>query len=80
MSAYILVKRYTRSLETVARSAAIIAELAGIALPSGKSFMIVPEYQIGKEHAFSGEKFPPVLAIFRYRGFDTALNMMEQIF
>ncbi len=69
-----------RTLETVARSAATIADLAGFPLPAGKTFIIVKEDRIGKEHVFSGEKLSPVLAIFRYRGFDTALNLVEQIF
>lgn len=69
-----------RTLETVARSAAKIAEIAGFNLPEGKKFIIVKENRIGKEHVFSGEKLSPVLAIFRYRGFDTALSMVEQIF
>jgi sulfoacetaldehyde dehydrogenase len=69
-----------RTLETVARSAAAIADAAGFALPSAKKFIIVREDQIGKQHLFSGEKLSPVLAIFRYRGFDTALKMVEQIF
>jgi sulfoacetaldehyde dehydrogenase len=68
-----------RTLETVARSAAAIAERAGFALPAGSRFIIVPEHQIGKQHRFSGEKLCPVLAIFRYRGFDTALQMVDQI-
>jgi sulfoacetaldehyde dehydrogenase len=69
-----------RTLETVARSAAVIAEKAGFALPAGKTFIIVPEDKIGKEHVFSGEKLSPVLAIFRYKGFETALQMISQIF
>lgn len=69
-----------RTLETVARSAATIAERAGFSLPAGKTFIIVKQERIGKDHVFSGEKLSPVLAIFRYRGFDTALNMVEQIF
>jgi sulfoacetaldehyde dehydrogenase len=69
-----------RTLETVARSAEKIAQLAGFALPAGAKFIIVPEDHIGKEHLFSGEKLAPVLAIFRYRGFDAALHMVEQIF
>jgi sulfoacetaldehyde dehydrogenase len=69
-----------RTLGTVARSAAAIAEKAGLALPASTKFIIVQQHQIGKQHPFSGEKLSPVLAIFRYRGFDTALHMMEQIF
>jgi sulfoacetaldehyde dehydrogenase len=69
-----------RTLETVARSAADIATAAGIALPAGKTFIIVKEDQIGKAHVFSGEKLSPVLAIFRYSGFDNALSMIQRIF
>src|SRR5580692_8492455 len=70
-----------RTLETVARSAAAIAEKAGFALPADKKCIIVKEDKIGKEHLFSGEKLSPVLAIFKYTGgFDGALKMVEQIF
>jgi sulfoacetaldehyde dehydrogenase len=69
-----------RTLETVARSAAKIAEIAGFTLPDGKKFIIVKEDKIGKQHVFSGEKLSPVLAIFRYSGFDTALSMIQDIF
>jgi sulfoacetaldehyde dehydrogenase len=69
-----------RIVETVARSAAAIADKAGFPLPPGKKFIIVKEDKIGKQHVFSGEKLSPVLAIFRYRGFDDALNTMHQIF
>ena len=68
-----------RTLETVARSAAKIAAIAGFALPEGAKFIIVKEDKIGKRHPFSGEKLSPVLAVFRYRGFDNALKMVEQI-
>jgi sulfoacetaldehyde dehydrogenase len=68
-----------RTIETIARSAAVIAERAGFTLPPGKKFIIVKEHQIGKHHPFSGEKLCPVLAIFRYKGFDTALSMVDQI-
>jgi len=68
-----------RTLDTVARSAAAIAERAGSKLPAGTKFIVVREDRIGKQHRFSGEKLSPVLAIFRYRGFDTALKMVEQI-
>ena len=68
-----------RTLDTVARAAGVIAEKAGFTLPAGKSFIIVKEDQIGKTHRFSGEKLSPVLAIFRYSGFDTVLAMVSDI-
>jgi sulfoacetaldehyde dehydrogenase len=68
-----------RTLDTVARAAGAIAEKAGFALPAGKSFIIVKEDKIGKTHRFSGEKLSPVLAIFKYQGFDTLLRMVSAI-
>jgi sulfoacetaldehyde dehydrogenase len=69
-----------RTTDTIARSAARIAELAGFSIPSGKTFIIAKEENIGKEHPFSSEKLSPVLAIFRYHGFENALEMVKQIY
>ena len=69
-----------RRIETVARAAGVIAAEAGFALPDDKTFIIVKEDQIGKAHRFSGEKLSPVLAIFKYSGFDEALSMVARIF
>ena len=69
-----------RTLSTVARSAHTIASMAGFAIAADRKFIIVPETQIGKQHRFSGEKLSPVLAIFKYRGFDNALEMIRKIF
>ena len=69
-----------RTIDTVARAASVIATKAGIALPAGKTFIIVTEDRIGKGHRFSGEKLSPVLAIFKYSGFDNVLQMVADIF
>jgi len=69
-----------RTIDTVARAAGVIAEKAGFTLPAGQSFIIVTEDQIGKSHRFSGEKLSPVLAIFKYHGFDNVLKMVSAIF
>ena len=69
-----------RTLETVARPASKIAEMAGFSIPADKKFIIVKEDKIGKEHVFSGEKLSPVLSIFKYSGFDNVLKMVEQIY
>jgi len=69
-----------RTLDTVARSAAVIAGKAGFQLPEGKSFVIVKEDKIGKAHRFSGEKLSPVLAIFKYSGVDSLVDMVAAIF
>jgi len=69
-----------RTLDTIARPARAIAARAGFDLPDGKSFIIVREDMIGRAHRFSGEKLSPVLAIFRYEGFDALLRMVAELF
>ena len=69
-----------RTADTIARSAADVAAKAGLELPEGRTFFIVPERLIGKAHPFSTEKLGVVLSIFKYHGFDMALDMVRQIF
>jgi len=69
-----------RTSETIARPAAKIAQLAGFTIPESKKFLIVKEDKIGKEHPFSSEKLSPVLAIFKYSGFENALEMVRKIY
>jgi sulfoacetaldehyde dehydrogenase len=69
-----------RTPETIARPAKVVADRAGFPLPDGKTFLIVPETQIGRQHLFSTEKLGTVLAIFKYHGFDDALDMVRRIF
>jgi sulfoacetaldehyde dehydrogenase len=68
-----------RTPETIARSAPVVAARAGFALPPDRTFLIVEESQIGREHLFSSEKLGIVLAIFKYRGFDEALDMVRRL-
>jgi sulfoacetaldehyde dehydrogenase len=69
-----------RTADTIARPAAAIAEKAGISLPPNKTFFLVEEDQIGKQHLFSTEKLGVVLAVFKSHGFDDALDKVRQIF
>jgi sulfoacetaldehyde dehydrogenase len=69
-----------RTADTIARPAASVAAKAGINLPDNKTFFIVPETRIGKEHLFSTEKLGVVLAVFKFHGFDDALDKVRQIF
>jgi sulfoacetaldehyde dehydrogenase len=69
-----------RISKTVARPAPMVAEMAGFKIPPDKKFLIVQEDKIGKEHLFSGEKLGTMLAIFKYSGFDQALDMVRRIF
>jgi len=69
-----------RTPETIARAASVVAARAGFEIPPDKTFLIVEERNIGKQFPFSTEKLGTVLAIFKYHGFDQALDMVRQIF
>ena len=69
-----------RTADTIARPAAAIAEKAGIELPADKKFFLVEEGNIGRQHPYSTEKLGVVLAVFKARGFDDALDKVRQIF
>jgi len=69
-----------RTPDTVAISAQIIATMAGFEIPGDRKFIIIKEERIGKDHLFSSEKLCVVLSIFKYNGFDNALDMVRRIF
>jgi sulfoacetaldehyde dehydrogenase len=69
-----------RTADTIARPAQVVAEKAGFSVPDDKSFLLVEENRIGRQHRFSTEKLGTVLAIFKYDGFDMALDMVRRIF
>ena len=69
-----------RTADTIARPASVVAAKAGFRIGPDKTFLIVPEDQIGKEHLFSTEKLGVVLAVFTFTGFDHALDIVRRIF
>jgi len=69
-----------RTADTIARPAQVVAARAGFSIPDDKTFLLVEESRIGREHRFSTEKLGTVLAIFKYQGFDAALDMVRGIF
>src|SRR5713101_6958670 len=69
-----------RTPDTIARAASVVAQRAGFTIPDDKSFLLVEEQHIGSQHRFSTEKLGTVLAVFKYDGFDQALDKVRQIF
>ena len=63
----------------VAQPAAKIAEMAGISPPEGTQFYIVPEDGWGQEHPFSGEKLSVIMALYRARDIDHAIELTNNI-
>jgi acyl-CoA reductase-like NAD-dependent aldehyde dehydrogenase len=69
-----------RTPDTIAHAASVVAAKAGFTIPEDKTFLLVEESHIGRQYRFSTEKLGIVLAVFKYHGFDTALDMVRQIF
>ena len=63
----------------VAQPAHKIAGMAGIDLPEGKQFLIVPETGTGPEHPFSGEKLSVVMALYKVKDLDDAIATVNAI-
>jgi len=63
----------------VAQPAEKIASMAGIDIPDGTQFYIVPEDGWGPEHPFSGEKLSVVMALYRARDIDHAIELTNHI-
>ena len=70
-----------RTADTIARPAAVVAETRRLSDSRGQD---VPDRRrnrrSARQHLFSSEKLGTVLAIFRYYGFDQALEMVRQIY
>ena len=69
-----------RTPNTIARPAAAVAQIAGFTIPDGKTFFVVEEDRIGKAYPYSTEKLGVVMTVFRFHGFDHALNLVRQVF
>ncbi|MBN2048908.1 MAG: aldehyde dehydrogenase family protein [Spirochaetales bacterium] len=67
------------SRNIVAQPAQKIAKDAGLSIPADKTFLMVPEDGIGKAHPFSGEKLSPVFALFKWKEFDEAIDLVNRI-
>jgi sulfoacetaldehyde dehydrogenase len=65
--------------EITAQSAQKIASLAGIEIPEDRTFIMVPEDGVGKDHPFSGEKLSVVVALFKYKDFQEAVDKVNEI-
>jgi len=63
----------------VAQPASKIAGMAGIDLPEGKTFFIVPETGFGPDFPFSGEKLSVTMALYKAKDIDEAIELTNGI-
>ncbi|MFV0359152.1 aldehyde dehydrogenase family protein [Tropicimonas sp.] len=69
-----------RTINTVAVSAQTIAGIAGFEIPDDRKFIMVEQDEIGPGHRFSSEKLCVVMALYRFRDFDEAMEKVRAIY
>ena len=69
-----------RLADTVAIAATQLAKIAGFEIPEDRKFIMVMGDGIGEEHLFSHEKLTTLLALYKYEGFEQAMEMVREIF
>jgi sulfoacetaldehyde dehydrogenase len=69
-----------RTPDTIAISAQAIAAKAGFDIGSDRRFFLVEQEEIGAHNPFSSEKLSVVVSMFRYTGFDEALEKVKAIY
>jgi sulfoacetaldehyde dehydrogenase len=70
----------TRIVATVAQPAPKLAAAAGFSIPDDRTFIVVEQDDIGPAERFSGEKLTTLMAVYRYHGFDDALEKVRRIY
>lgn len=69
-----------RLSDTVAIAPQQLAKTAGFEIPEDSKFIMVMGDGIGDEHMFSHEKLTTLLALYKYDGFDQAMEMVRDIY
>jgi sulfoacetaldehyde dehydrogenase len=69
-----------RTPDTIAISAQALARKAGFEVAPDRRFFVVEQTDIGKHNPFSSEKLGVVLSMFRYSGFDEALDKVRAVY
>lgn len=67
------------NVKIVAQPAHKIAGMAGIELPEGKQFLMVPETGAGADYPFSGEKLSVTMALYKVKDIDEAIALTNAI-
>lgn len=75
----ILTEAGTVNAKIIGQPAAVIAEMAGVAVPSDTKILIGEVTSVDISEPFAHEKLSPVLALYKAKDFDTALDMADQL-
>ena len=75
----ILTEAGTVNAKIVGQPAPVIAELAGISVPATTKILIGEVTSVDISEPFAHEKLSPVLALYKAKDFDTAVDMADQL-
>ena len=56
-----------------------LASMAGIEIPEKTGFLVVEEDGVGPGHPFTGEKLSVVVAVYRFKEFEEAIELVNRI-
>ncbi len=57
----------------------VLCEMAGVDIPSDRTFIIMPETGTGPEHPYSGEKLSVIMAFYKVKDIDEAIALTNDI-
>ncbi|GAA5314992.1 MAG: aldehyde dehydrogenase family protein [Candidatus Pelagadaptatus aseana] len=57
----------------------VLAEMCGFEIPEDRKFIIVPEEGVGPDNPFSGEKLSAIMAFYKVKCIDTAIELTNAI-
>ncbi|AOY77125.1 acetaldehyde dehydrogenase (acetylating) [Clostridium formicaceticum] len=71
---YILRENGTMNPQIVGKSVEVLAELAGLSIPSGTKLLISEQTTVGKNNPYSREKLAPILAFYSEENWEKACD------
>ena len=57
----------------------VLCEMAGVSIPDDRTFIIMPETGTGPDHPYSGEKLSVIMAFYRVKNIDEAVELTNKI-
>ena len=65
--------------QLVVRTPQVICAAAGVDISDDVKFIIMPEDGVGPSHPYSGEKLSPIMAFYRVKNIDEAIELTNEI-
>lgn len=65
--------------QLVVRRPQVVCKAAGVEISEEVKFIIMPEDGVGPKHPYSGEKLSPIMAFYRVKNIDEAIELTNEI-